>query len=678
MDTDEPQIQLSQSEVRKTIMLLRNGTSAGPCGFKPGHLKACISTAALARRDHTLAAITRLVNQVAAGRVPEPIRHLFSSASLFGVPKRSGGLRPVAAGSLLRRITASTIARKLKDKAAALFRPLQVGIGIKNSCESIIHSVRLLVDSNPNIAILQTDFQSAFNLCSRDAMMEGVAEHFPEILEFVKVTYGRESSLFFGEYELQSQLGVQQGDGLGVILFGLILHPIITEIKVKVPDLLLNSWMLDDGCLAADAARTADLGAALDIISDLGPARGLHLSTDLTVGPGRGKTSLWQPNTEAEAAPDLLGRGVKLIRAEGIKILGAAVGSHEHVNQFLVAAVEKVRRITDMLPLLQDSQKQYVLLRSTLSIGKFWYLLRTIPCTEHPGVLREFDAVTRSALNDLLGTVLSNSSYFQATLPVRCAGLGLRNSFNHSPAAYVASVLSCLDLMLMLIGPENVARVRVEAAERGDSDEAGTGGGGQDDAGGVADGHDPADGDRAEEDLEHGSEAEQDDARDGGEVTVRGDEAAAGGGGQDDAGGVGDGDRAEDDHDDGSEAEQDNTEVIARRLITPTLLSSLSEAAGEVITLADLLAGTNQRTLSQKIDQARLKQLQDSFEDSPRDTARIAALTTPRSREYLNVVPCRDLHMRSDQFSVIVKYQLGANVYEEDFTCLLPTNEIAR
>ena len=34
--------------------------------------------------------------------------------------------------------------------------------------------------------------------------------------------------------------------------------------------------------------------------------------------------------------------------------------------------------------------------------------------------------------------------------------------------------------------------------------------------------------------------------------------------------------------------------------------------------------------------------------------------------------------MRSDQFSVIVKYQLGANVYEEDFTCLLPTNEIAR
>ena len=144
----------------------------------------------------------------------------------------------------------------------------------------------------------------------------------------------------------------------------------------------------------------------------------------------------------------------------------------------------------------------------------------------------------------------------------------------------------------MLNGPENVARVGVEDAV-----------GGQEDAGDVRGGHDP-----------------------------------------------GDGDRAEDDHDHGSEDEQDSTEVIAHRLITPTVLSSLSEAAGKVITLADLLAGTNQKTLSHKIDQTRLKQLQDSFEDSPRDTDCIAALTTPRSREFLNLVPCRDLHIRSDQF----------------------------
>ena len=130
-------------------------------------------------------------------------------------------------------------------------------------------------------------------------------------------------------------------------------------------------------------------------------------------------------------------------------------------------------------------------------------------------------------------------NFFQATLPVRCAGLGQRNSYKHSSAAYVASVLSCLDLMLMLIGPENV-----------------------------------------------------------------------------DVGRVG------------------------------------------VITLADLLAGTNQKTLSHKIDQTRLKQLQDSFEDSPRDTDCIAALTTPRSREFLNLVPCRDLHIRSDQFWLVRRVRL--------------------
>ena len=96
-------------------------------------------------------------------------------------------------------------------------------------------------------------------------------------------------------------------------------------------------------------------------------------------------------------------------------------------------------------------------------------------------------------------TSLAFENFFQATLPVRCAGLGLRNSYKHSSAAYVASVLSCLDLMLMLIGPENVdvGRVGVEDAV-----------GGQEDAGDVRGGHDPGDGDRAEDDHDHGSEYE--------------------------------------------------------------------------------------------------------------------------------------------------------------------------
>ena len=140
LHTEEQQIQVSAAEVKKSIMLMENGSSAGPCGHKPSHWKAVVSEAALGRRDCTLAGITRLlVNLIAAGAVPDSVRPLLSSAILYGVPKKCGGIRPVACGTLLRRITAKTIARKLMEKAANLFSPLQVGVGVRNSCEGIIH-----------------------------------------------------------------------------------------------------------------------------------------------------------------------------------------------------------------------------------------------------------------------------------------------------------------------------------------------------------------------------------------------------------------------------------------------------------------------------------------------------------------------------------------------------------
>ena len=123
---------------------------------------------------------------MAGGHVPQQIRHLFASASLFGVPKRDGGLRPVAAGSLLRRVTGKAIARKLTDKAASMFRPLQVGVGTRSGCEAVIHSMRQLVEEDPDLMICQTDFISAFNQCDRKHIMEAVKEKMPEMLEYVK------------------------------------------------------------------------------------------------------------------------------------------------------------------------------------------------------------------------------------------------------------------------------------------------------------------------------------------------------------------------------------------------------------------------------------------------------------------------------------------------------------
>ena len=69
--------------------------------------------------------------------------------------------------------------------------------------------------------------------------------------------------------------GVQQGDPLGPLCFALTLHPLIEQIQSSVPDLRLNAWYLDDGCLCGPPAS---LFSALEIIGTAGPPRGLHLN----------------------------------------------------------------------------------------------------------------------------------------------------------------------------------------------------------------------------------------------------------------------------------------------------------------------------------------------------------------------------------------------------------------
>ena len=87
--------------------------------------------------------------------------------------------------------------------------------------------------------------------------------------------YAAQPFLSFGEHTTISCCGVQQGDPHGQLSFALNLQPIIEKIREDVPSLLFNAWYLDDGTLCGSAS---DLSAALAIIEEIDPARGLHLN----------------------------------------------------------------------------------------------------------------------------------------------------------------------------------------------------------------------------------------------------------------------------------------------------------------------------------------------------------------------------------------------------------------
>ena len=74
-----------------------------------------------------------------------------------------------------------------------------------------------------------------------------------------------------------------------------------------------------------------------------------------------------------------LARGVVRIKTtEGITVLGAPVGYNAFVRGKLEGKVEKIRQITEKLPLLKDPHCEFVLLRSCLALPKMMFLLRAL------------------------------------------------------------------------------------------------------------------------------------------------------------------------------------------------------------------------------------------------------------------------------------------------------------
>ena len=96
------------------------------------------------------------------------------------------------------------------------------------------------------------DLTNAFNMVSRQALLEECATHFPELFPWVSWCYGQHPTLWHPMGVLSSELGVQRGDPLGPLLFSLVLHKLIRTIieDTECSQLLLNLWYLDDGVLS--------------------------------------------------------------------------------------------------------------------------------------------------------------------------------------------------------------------------------------------------------------------------------------------------------------------------------------------------------------------------------------------------------------------------------------------
>jgi len=266
-----PPTYFSQNQIQAAISSFPHGSGAGPEGLTPQHLKDCISISAGDASTSLLTSLTELVHHLTNGHLPTALRPFLYGAQLHGLRKNNGDLRPIAVGCTYQRLVAKVCLRPYISRLHELLQPSQLRVSTSWGCEAAVHATRsFMAQTQGEKVLLKLDVKNAFNSIRRDTVLQAAKTHFPEIYPFIWDCYSSKTSLFHGDFRLDSATGAQHGDTLGPALFALAIHGVTSEVKSD-----LNLWYLDDGRIGGDPQTVLNNAA---IIRNGLPSVGLEIN----------------------------------------------------------------------------------------------------------------------------------------------------------------------------------------------------------------------------------------------------------------------------------------------------------------------------------------------------------------------------------------------------------------
>ena len=155
IDGPIPNISLSDIEEYIKIAIKKSPklSAPGPSGWRYEHIK----WATITQDDIDLQPIEGVLNCILKAQLPEQIKEILRIATLLGIQKDRGGVRPLALSDVLRRLLSKAIAIKYKIQWKEAVGDTQFGIGTTAGIEAVQTGTKLYLELNPTSAVFLAD-----------------------------------------------------------------------------------------------------------------------------------------------------------------------------------------------------------------------------------------------------------------------------------------------------------------------------------------------------------------------------------------------------------------------------------------------------------------------------------------------------------------------------------------
>ena len=369
-------------------------------------------------------------------------------ARVFALRKPNGKLRPVACGSVLRRLAArAACAAFREDIRQACGTMLQYAVGRRAGCEQVHKAIAALTCAAPQSVVLKFDCSNAFNTMPRQLILDAVVARAPGLAWIVcKWLVHPTTHLFWGEgrkgLPLVATSGVDQGCPLSPALFAIALaaplQRVLDQLQILSPTCRVFSYL--DDIYAVVPCEVAERAAAA-VVAEL-QGCGLTVNAD--------KTSVWTADPRAPLPQSLQG-----LRVDRCQVLGATAlwldrddnmsraGVHSLAEgpEVVQSAKAFVGRLVELRKHGLSARAAFWLLQA-FSQGHVTHLLRAN--FEQGSWPREFDDALVEGVQAIVGSPLDASRRAQVFMRLADGGLGFSSAEQAATAAFLGSWALCL------------------------------------------------------------------------------------------------------------------------------------------------------------------------------------------------------------------------------------------